>query len=164
MKVYLKQLIAKTLMVQDNKAKTINKIIGSVLIILSGVILISDKVFTFELDNTYGFKHTAAFIWVFTQTVSSLMILIGYIFRPYITSFIVPVYIYSIQLYWIFNPDIRFDDYYLQSYAIAICIGFFLLLFVIMRINKMKSQKERENDLFLKEVGEVINLLKEKKD
>jgi len=100
------------------------RIIASLIIALSGFILFTDKVFYFELNNTYGFKSSQAFIWVLTQTLSPLILVLGAVFKPYKISFLIPVYFYSIQLYWVFRPDIQFDDSLLQVYAIGCCLGF----------------------------------------
>lgn len=144
----------------DQEAKGVTKIIGSVIIALSGLILFSDKVITIELNNNYGFKSTASFLWVFSQTLSPILILIGSLFKPFRTAYLVPVYIYTIQLYWVFVPGIKFDNYFLQSYAIGACIGYVLLCYLIVRFNQIKSIKEKENEEFQKEIKETIELLK----
>lgn len=132
------------------------------MVALSGLILFSDKVLTFELQNNFGFKKTSTFIWVLSQSLSPILILVASLFKPYKTSYLIPVYIYSIQIYWVFKPSIRFDDVLLQTYAFGCSIGFLLLSYMLYRINKMKSKREKDNDLFKKETKEVIQILAKK--
>ncbi|WP_271407426.1 hypothetical protein [Tenacibaculum soleae] len=149
-------------MLKDQETKVLTKIIGSIIIALSGLILFSDKVFTFQLTNNYGFKNTAVFLWVISQTLSPILMLIGSLFKPLKTAYLVPVYIYSIQLYWVFSPDIKFDDYFLQTYAFGACLGYMLLYYVIVRLNQTTTKKEQENDELKNEIKQTIALLKKK--
>lgn len=150
----------KILSDQESKDKVAIRLIGSFLIILSGLILFSDKVLTFELENKFGFNKTSTFIWVVSQTLSPILMLLASVFKPYKTSYLIPVYIYTIQFIWIFQPQIRFDNYYLQTYAIGACIGFIALMYVINRINNIKTKKEKEYKRFQQETLETIELLK----
>ncbi len=145
----------------DQETKGGTRIFGSILIALSGLVLFSDKVFSFELQNNFGFKNTAVFLWVFSQTISPILMLAASIFKPYKTSYLVPVYIYAIQLYWVFQPEIKFDNYFLQTYALGACLGYLLLSIIIVKINSLKTKKEIENQKFKEEVFDIIELLKE---
>lgn len=144
----------------DQENKVVISIIGSFIVALSGLILFTDKVFPFELENKFGFKKTSTFIWVLSQTLSPILLIIASVFKPFKTSYIVPVYIYTIQLIWVFQPNIKFDDYYLQTYAIGSCIGFLLILYVIYRFNLIKSKKDKEDEAFQKNINETIDILK----
>lgn len=150
--------IERTLKDQDHKAAI--SIIGSFLVALSGLILFTDKVFPFELENKFGFGKTSTFIWVLSQTLSPILLIIASAFRPFKTAYIIPVYIYTIQFIWIFRPNIRFDDYYLQTYAIGTTIGFLLMLYIIYRFNLIKTKRQLENEKFKQDVNETIDLLK----
>lgn len=83
------------------------------------------------MAETYGFADTQSFIWVFTQSISPLILMLGLIFRPYKIAITIPVYMYFIQLYWVFSPGVRFDDIYLQTYAIGAVAGFVALVVTI---------------------------------
>ena len=132
------KLIQKKLIDQGINQDTINgqspllKIFASLLVILSGLILFSDKVTTFGLTESYGFKSTKTFIWVITQTISPLLLCFGGILRPYKISYSAPIYFYFIQLYWVFNAkELGLDDVLLHVYALGFTIAVFItLLFV----------------------------------
>lgn len=51
---------------------------------------------------------------------------------------------YFIQLYWVFNPGIRFDDILLQSYAIGAVLGFIALVAAInWYFHKASDQRQK---------------------
>ena len=131
---------------------------------LSGLILFADKVITFELAENYGFSDTQTFIWVFTQSISPLLIILGFMFRPYKIAITIPLYMYFIQLYWVFSPGVRFDDVLLQTYAIGAVAGFVALIIAINwffhnasdQRQKTIGQLERALDLDLIEGIQVL--------
>lgn len=137
---------------------------ASVLVAFSGLILFADKVLTIELAETYGFADTQTFLWVFTQSVSPLLIILGLIFKPYKIAIVIPVYMYFIQLYWIFSPGVRFDDVLLQTYALGAVAGFVALVVAINwffhkasdQRQKTIGQLERALDLDLIEGIQVL--------
>ncbi len=149
---------------KQNRNKTTKaKILGSLLVALSGIILFSDKIaniFSFELSNTHGFADSNTFLWVLSQTLSPILILLASLFTPYRTSYLVPVYIYTVQLIWTFNSNLRFDDYLLHLYAIGVCIGYTLLGYLLIKINSMEKRRDIQFKEFKKETKEVIELLK----
>ncbi len=140
--------IEQKLFAQETKAGI--RFIGSVLVALSGLILFSDKVINIQLSNTYGFKNTSTFIWVLSQSLSPFLMAIAIVFKPYKTAYVIPVYFYAIQLYWVFNPSIQFDNALLQTYAIGVCMGFILLGYTITKINRIKTRKEKLNNYYNK--------------
>lgn len=152
-------LIEQKLFAQETKAGI--RFIGSVLVALSGLILFSDKVINIQLSNTYGFPDSATFIWVLSQSLSPFLMAIAIVFKPYKTAYVIPVYFYAIQLYWVFNPSIQFDNTLLQTYAIGVCMGFILLAYIITKINQIKSKRELENQQFKTEAQEVIKILQQ---
>ncbi|WP_299244080.1 hypothetical protein [uncultured Aquimarina sp.] len=138
------------------------KILGSVLVILSGLILFTDKVTNISLDNTYGFKSTKTFIWVLSQSLGPLIMAFATLLKPYRSSYAVPVYIYFIQVYWVFKPSIKFDDFLLQTYAIGTCLLFIFLLYLFNRLKSYHVLRENENKEFIRETKETIEILKRK--
>lgn len=152
--------ILKDLEIKGNNISLKLRIFGSVLVILSGVILFSDKIVNISLENNFGFKSTKTFIWVLTQSLSPLLIAFATVLRPYVSSYLVPIYIYFIQVYWVFKPSIRFDDYLLQTYAIGTCLIFVGLIYIFNRGKSIKLQQKRENEEFINETKKAIDLLK----
>ncbi|MDB0601354.1 hypothetical protein PL373_09370 [Tenacibaculum maritimum] len=145
----------------DQESKQGIRIFGSILIALSGLILFTDKVIKLELVNNHGFPDTQTFIWVLTQSLSPFLMTIAIPFKPFKTAYLIPTYFYSIQLYWVFDPTIQFDDSLLQAYAIGVCTMFLFLAYTLKGINKIKSKKDKEKELALAELKETINTIKQ---
>lgn|SRR5690606_10084214 len=119
------------------------RITASLLVALSGLILFADKVTTFGITSTFGFQDSQTFIWALSQSFSPLILILGSCLRPFRIAYTIPGYIYFIQIYWVFHPEIRFDDVFLQIYAIGFVSGFTTLIIVI---NYM-FQGERDEEL-----------------
>lgn len=149
----------------DQVLKATIRTFASILVALSGLILFADKVFPYELSNNHGFADSQTFIWVFSQTLAPLLLVLGLVFRPYFIAITIPVYIYFIQMYWIFAPGVRFDDGLLQAYAIGTVAGFVTLIAAINwyfhnatnQRQRTISQLERALDLDL--VGGIQSLI-----
>ncbi len=136
--------------------------VASILVALSGLPLLSDKVFNFELENDYGFGDAQTFIWVLTQSISPLLLILGANFNPYKLAYTIPVYLYAIQLYWVFDTSLQFDDALLHVYALG-CVTVFVLLvrFIHSKLHKARQERasrisllERILDLYTKIDGE----------
>ncbi len=123
------------------------------MVILSGLILFSDKVTTFGITETYGFKSPKTFIWVITQTLSPLLLCFGAYLRAYKISFFAPIYIYFIQLYWVFNArELGLDDVLLHVYALGFCVASFITFVLITLLFKQLS---RSNKILLSNVKKL---------
>lgn len=107
------------------------RIFASFLVALSGLILFTDKVTTFGVTSNFGFQDTQTFIWALCQSFSPLILILGSCLKPFRIAYTIPGYIYFIQIYWVFHPDINFDDVFLQIYAIGFVSGFTTLIIVI---------------------------------
>lgn len=136
------------------------------MVALSGLILFSDKVFPYEFSDNYGFADSQTFLWVFSQTISPLILILGLVFRPYKVAIIIPLYIYFIQMYWIFSPGVRFDDALLQTYAIGAVFGFIALIAAInWYFHHATNQRQRtisqlEKALDLDLIGGIQSLIR----
>lgn len=140
---------------KDRVAKEVVKTIASILIALSGAILFSDKVIDFQLSNTFGYSDSATFVWVFTQTISPIILVIGSIFKPYKISYIIPIYFYCIQLIWVFDASLKFDNSLLQLYAIGCVLGF---VFLTLTINYIISKATKERNEKMNFLQQALNL------
>src|SRR5690606_14174273 len=125
----LRQWIAE--MSKGQVAKVGIRIFASFLVAMSGLILFTDKVTTFGITSTFGFRDTQTFIWALCQSFSPLILILGSCFKPFRIAYTIPGYIYFIQIYWVFHPEIKFDDVFLQIYAIGFVSGFTTLIIVI---------------------------------
>ena len=57
---------------------------------------------------------------------------------------------YAIQLYWVFNPSIQFDDALLHIYALG-CVVVFVLLVRFIHLKLYRAYKEQESRISLLE-------------
>src|SRR5690606_7882942 len=156
----------RTTKYDDQVLKAAIRTFASILVALSGLILFVDKIFPYELSNNYGFSDSQTFIWVFSQTLAPLLLVLGLVFRPYFISITIPVYIYFIQMYWVFSPGVRFDDALLQAYAIGTVAGFITLIAAInWYFHHATNQRQRtisqlEKALDLDLIGGIQNLIR----
>lgn len=119
-----------------------NRIIGTFLVILSGLITYSDKL-GFEFDYNFGYSSTDNFIFAITTTLSPIILAIGANFKPLRISFVFPIFIFSANLFWMVSDDDS-DMGYSYHYAFAVVICFVLLiLFVDKFIKKEKYYKNK---------------------
>ncbi len=132
-----------------SKAETsqLKSAIGTLLIVLSGLVLYLDKLFVYfdiTLDNLYGWPSTGDLVWAVCQTVSPLLILVAAFLRPYIFGVVVPCFCYALQLGFVFDANMAFDDHLVWVYL----VGSIILVLVVIY-----SLKKRLEDLnFLKEM------------
>ena len=152
------ELIEKKSKDQDHNISS--RIIGSLLVALSGLILFSDKVTDFQLENNYGFADTQTFIWVLTQSLSPFLLVLASVFKPLKVVYTIPVYFYTIQLYWVFDSSIGFDDFIIQSYAIGTSILFVISTRALFIYKLLIDKKHEQNKAVLEETQEIIGLLK----
>ncbi len=125
----------------------VNRIFATILVALSGILLILDKVFSLlgiEGTNTFGYSSYANFIWTLTQSIAPLIIIIVILLKlkPYLLSCAIPVYCYLLQLVWVFSP-LHSDDPLIYIYALGVfvlfCILFMIIKFFLISLNKNRS-------------------------
>lgn len=127
----------------------IKRLIASFLVLVSGMILLSDlfvSYYNIEFKNIYGFNSTTNFVFWLSMMVSQLLLIIAAQFKPYRISYLAPIYIISLSLYWIFFSS----DYDNKSYFNIYVLGFSLALLVVislisMIVNKEKIETEQKN-------------------
>lgn len=140
------------------------KTIGSVIIALSGILLFSDKILEalgIEGSNTFGFSSFSNFVWVFTQSIAPVLMILGFLLKPYFLSFLIPVYCYAIQVIWVFDPNLSYNNPSLHVYAIGSCILFLLLAVFINKYIIYMNQKDMEDKRFIEETNKTIDMLKQ---
>ncbi|MFL1896201.1 hypothetical protein ACJRPK_10900 [Aquimarina sp. 2-A2] len=126
------------------KDTILKKIIASIVVILSGAILFTDKIATFNLTEIYGFADEQTLVWLVSQTLSPIILCIGVMLSPYKFSYFAPIYINFIQMYWIFNPEAyQLDDALLHVYAFGFCIVVFVfIIFVVKVLNLIHNENK----------------------
>jgi len=139
---------------ETNQTKILDKLLGSFLIIFSVAILFTDRVTTFGITNTYGFKDPETFIWIVSQSFSPILLAIGAMMRPYRVFYFVPVYIYSIQIYWVFDPTLQVDDPLLHLYAAGCSVGVFIFFCIALYLTK---QLTRTNRILIRNIKKSVH-------
>lgn len=141
-----------------------SRILASIFIALSGLLLYLDKVFlllNIEGANTFGFSNYSNFIWSLMQSIGPLIMIFTFRFRPYVTSFVIPIYCYTIQIVWVFQPTMFFD-LYLHLYSIGTSLCFLLLMYVIKNISLWRNNQAVLKEEFHQETQEILHILKSK--
>lgn len=116
------------------------RIIASILVILSGLITITEKFYTFHFDNNFGFYDSQTLVWTFSQMFAPILLMLAFTLNPYKVSFTVPVYLYSVQIYFIFSDHIS-DRHFINHYAIGSVLLFLLCIFLFNRFIKEENNK-----------------------
>ena len=70
----------------------------------------------------------ATFVWIVGQTVSPLLIIAGSILKPHFYAYIVPIYCYVLQFYFVMVDFSLVDTGYSYWYSLGISA---ILLFII---------------------------------
>lgn len=142
------------------KTNILPKIIGSIFVAATGILLFLDKVLMFagiEGSNTFGFSNYPNFIWALNQSIAPIVLAFGLLLRPYFLSVLIPVYCYSIQLIWIFQPKYYYDNEFLHFYATGSCIMFVLLFILIKKVAHAKRKNDVEVENFIDTANSFMN-------
>lgn len=121
----------------------LKRIIASLIVILAGLITVTDKMFTFHFANNYGFYDSQTLVWTFTQMVGPLILIIGFLLNPFKISFSVPVYMYSVQIYFIFSSLIN-DKALVHYYASGSVLLFIVCVIAFNFISKEEQEKKSQ--------------------
>ncbi|CAM4175259.1 MULTISPECIES: hypothetical protein [Flavobacterium] len=122
----------------------IKRLIPSFLVILSGMILLGDIFidhYQIEFDNLYGYNSTSNFVYWLSMMVSQVILIIASQFRPYRISYLSPLYILFLNMYWIFISDDYNDKSYFNIGVLGISFAILVAVSLItMIINKEKQE------------------------
>ncbi|WP_378187654.1 hypothetical protein ACE939_04770 [Aquimarina sp. W85] len=150
--VRLKNLVHANLS-SINEETVFKRIFASLVVILAGLILFSDKITTFDLENTYGFADEQTLIWVVCQTLSPMLLCAAAMMNPYKITYFATIYVYFIQMYWIFNPEAyQLDDALLHVYALGFCVV--VLVFTVFTI-RLLNLINNENRLLINNIKKL---------
>lgn len=130
----------KTTVKPSHKTKR-SSFTASIIVALSGFILYSDKALSL-LSIQFGipekFKEAGmdfnTYIWLLSQTISPLLLIFGAFFKAYRISYVVPIYCYVLQLYFIFLDYKIIDDSYLQLYVLGTTMLFVAMLYTVKEL------------------------------
>ena len=117
------------------------RIVASIFVILSGLILISDKLHNFHFSNNFGYYDSQTLVWTFSQMIAPVFLIIAFCLNPYKISFTVPIYIYAVQIYFIFSSNLN-DKSLVHLYATGSVILFLVCVFALNAIFKEEKNKD----------------------
>lgn len=83
--------------------------------------------------------------------------------RPYKITYLVPVYYYTIQLYWIFDPQLTLDDSLLHVYAGGVCVFVALASVIINNFFNRSIQNRATKINVLEEMLDLSMNIKNKR-
>ncbi|WP_281989696.1 hypothetical protein [Aquimarina aggregata] len=132
--------------VTKEETNTVTRIIGTIILILSGCILYLDKIFLLldvTLENTHGWRDTENFVWHLCQTISPVLIMYGMYLRAYTLSLFVPLFCYVLQCFFVLDSSVTVDKgstwVYVTGTSIAIMIIFMSIRWSLSRVGKVKK-------------------------
>lgn len=130
---------------------------ASFIIALSGLLLYADKALAFWdiqiwMPTKFAEKGVSPeiFIWLVAQTLSPILIIIGSVLRPYFYAYLIPIYCYVLQFYFVLIDYSLVDDGYSYMYSLGISI----LLVLMMQWARKASQ--RKTKLMIDQAKEKI--------
>lgn len=116
--------------------------LGTFLVILSGVIIYTDKIivffdWNFNMPSRYDEYDFETFIWSVSVTVSPLLLVLAAHIKTFKMAYIVPLYSYTLQ-FWFIVFDLNIvDKEYTWWYALATS----LLIVVVFYLYKRREER-----------------------
>ena len=157
------KVLTETLQDQDHHLHV--RVLGTIFILMAGIMPFVDtilSVLNIESSYIFGFTSLSNYAWALCQCISPMLLIIGFLLKPYLLSFLLPIYSYSIQILWIFDTDLFLDDPLLHVYAFGACFIFALVVMLIFTLKKKNREKIENDRLFIKEMEASIELLTQK--
>lgn len=117
-----------------DQATEIKAFLGTLIVLLSGLILYADKVVNYYgIQIDYEFKYYGdldVFLWTIAGTVSPLMLVFASWFSPKKWAYSSPLSAYSVQLMYILRDEHILHREYFWLYTVAF-IAFFLVMIIL---------------------------------
>lgn len=116
------------------------KILGTILIILSGVILYLDKIFSalnITVQNLHGWPAQDTYIWALTQTISPVLIMVGMHYKAFKLALLVPLYCYVLQFYFVLDSTLTVDKFLTNAYV----FGTMAIIVAVVRVVQLWLKK-----------------------
>ncbi|MFV0237110.1 MAG: hypothetical protein ACK5HU_01060 [Flavobacteriales bacterium] len=137
---------------KTNETSLISLKTGTFIIILSGVILYLDKIillFIQDVESLMGYPNLSSFIWVLTQTLSPLILILGVYIKAYKWAYLVPIYCYCLQLFYILNSSWEGDDFLVYPLVGVLSSVIFLIFSKIStQVRKIKGKQEQIIEMY----------------
>ncbi len=126
------------------------RMISSLVMALSGLLLYIDKaVIYFGINIPMPEKFIESnysldiFIWITALSICPMILMICSFFKPYLYAALIPMFCYTIQIYFVLIDTKMVDD----GYSVVYSVGITILLFTIMLISKDISVKHTKRRL-----------------
>lgn len=139
------------------EATQVVRIVATFMIVICALSVHADKLITLHFADNLEYPDAQTATWSVFQTTGILVSWFFCALNPYKEAYLVPIYIFSIQLYWVFSPKVRFDDALLQTYALGACLLFVFILYIVSRFNTAEKRRE-------KQIQEALTIVKELAD
>ena len=129
----------------EDRVATVKSFFGTILMILSGLILYLDKILNyFNITVNYEFKYYYDFesaVWHLSQTLAPLLIIGSLFFKPKKWSYGSPLAAFSIQLMFVLRDEHIIERDYFWAYTVAFIAFFFLMIFFTHKTIKLIAKK-----------------------
>ncbi len=109
-----------------------SSLFGSFLVILSGCILYLDKIITFfnmniNIPSRFEEYDLNTLIWSVSVTISPLLLILSAHLKTIKAAYVVPLYCYTLQLWFIVYDLNIIDKEYTYAYAMGTCVLFYFV-------------------------------------
>lgn len=131
-------------------------IFGTLCIVLSGFLLYLDKIFSYldiTVDNLHGWSDQENYIWSLCQTLSPILIIIGSKFRAYTVSYLIPIFCYVLQFYFVLDSSMTVDKPMTWVYVAGTSA---LLVFVVWTIQQLLNTIRDRRNIKIDLMEEII--------
>lgn len=157
-----KHLLTKPKLKGQDKANNSHpSFIGNVIATLSGVLLYLDKVFAYFNIEVGMFKQyeylgydQETFLWLLTSSVCPILIVVSIWLKAKTEFYVVPLYAYTLQLYFFFFDLNIVDKQYTYWYAGGATILIIVVVRYIKRVAILRMKKRIQ-----KRKAELLNEL-----
>ncbi len=126
---------------REAEAKTVT---GTIIIILSGLVLYADKIIDYwNLGIDYEFQYYGnleVFVWTMGNTLSPILLVLGYWLKPHKWALAAPLTAYCVQLSYVFRDEKWIQRDYFWHHTVAFVIAFFLLALLLRDLAREKSK------------------------
>jgi hypothetical protein len=140
-------------LVQEVDSRDVNFIrsyfLGSLLVVLSGAVMYLDKAISFlniniEIPTRYEdhYYDLETFLWVLSVVISPLLLIIAAHLKTYKPVYVIPLFVYSLQLWFIFYDIKIVDRGYLGWYAAGTTLLIVASYIAYKRYEKISILKE----------------------
>ncbi len=124
-----------------------SRVFASIIIGLAGLVLYADKLFNqigYQFSIPEKFSEAGmtfeTFVWLWAQTLSPLMLIVGAMLKPYKYVYLIPLFCYLLQVYTLaFDSQ---DFTYQGLYAIGTTLLIFFAIEMIKKYFRRSLQEE----------------------